>query len=88
MVTRIPVRRVAESEGQKLLKIKDEISEKIIGQDRALSSISKAMQRSRAGLKREHRPIGVFLLLGPTGVGKTETAKVLANYLFLSLIHI
>ena len=79
MVTRIPVRRVAESEGQKLLKIKDEISEKIIGQDRALSSISKAMQRSRAGLKREHRPIGVFLLLGPTGVGKTETAKVLAN---------
>ena len=82
MVTRIPVRRVAESEGQKLLKIKDEISEKIIGQDRALSSISKAMQRSRAGLKREHRPIGVFLLLGPTGVGKTETAKVLANYLF------
>ena len=82
MVTRIPVRRVAESEGQKLLKIKDEISEKIIGQDRALSSISKAMQRSRVGLKREHRPIGVFLLLGPTGVGKTETAKVLANYLF------
>ena len=82
MVTRIPIRRVAESEGQKLLKIKDEISEKIIGQDRAISSISKAMQRSRAGLKRENRPIGVFLLLGPTGVGKTETAKVLANYLF------
>ena len=82
MVTRIPIRKVAESEGQKLLKIKDEISEKIIGQDRAISSISKAMQRSRAGLKRENRPIGVFLLLGPTGVGKTETAKVLANYLF------
>ena len=82
MVTRIPVRRVAESERQKLLKMKEELSEKIIGQDRAVESISKSIQRARAGLKRKHRPIGVFLLLGPTGIGKTETAKVLSNYLF------
>ena len=82
MVTRIPVRKVAESEGQKLLKMKAEMSESIVGQDRAIDSLSKAIQRSRAGLKRQDRPIGVFLFLGPTGVGKTETAKVLANYLF------
>ena len=82
MVTRIPVRRVAESERQKLLNIKDEICEKIIGQGRAIESISKSIQRARVGLKRKHRPIGVFLLLGPTGIGKTETAKILSDYLF------
>jgi len=82
MVTRIPIRNVAESEGQKLLKMKQELSDKIIGQERAVDSISRAIQRSRAGLKRKHRPIGVFLCLGPTGIGKTETAKVLSNYLF------
>ena len=82
MITRIPVRKVAESEGQKLLKMKTEMSSNIIGQDRAIESLSKAIQRSRAGLKRNEKPIGVFLFLGPTGVGKTETAKVLANYLF------
>jgi ATP-dependent Clp protease ATP-binding subunit ClpC len=60
MVTRIPIRNVAESEGQKLLKMKQELSDKIIGQDRAVESISRAIQRSRAGLKRKHRPIGVF----------------------------
>ena len=82
MITRIPVRKVAESEGQKLLKMKTEMSAHIVGQDKAIESLSKAIQRSRAGLKRNERPIGVFLFLGPTGVGKTETAKVLANYLF------
>ncbi|MBC8345383.1 MAG: ATP-dependent Clp protease ATP-binding subunit [Candidatus Marinimicrobia bacterium] len=82
MVTRIPVRKVAQSEGQKLLKMKDEMAEGIVGQDRAINSISRAIQRSRAGLKSPNRPIGVFLFLGPTGVGKTETAKVLAHYLF------
>mgnify|MGYP001158469007 FL=1 len=82
MITRIPVRKVAESEGQKLLKMKAEMAESIVGQDRAIESLSKAIQRSRAGLKRKNRPIGVFLFLGPTGVGKTETAKVLSNYLF------
>ena len=59
-----------------------EMSSNIVGQDRAIESLSKAIQRSRAGLKRNEKPIGVFLFLGPTGVGKTETAKVLANYLF------
>ena len=82
MITRIPVRKVAESEGQKLLKMKTEMSSNIVGQDRAIESLSKAIQRSRAGLKRNEKPVGVFLFLGPTGVGKTETAKVLANYLF------
>ena len=82
MVTRIPIRKVAESERQKLLNMKEELSEKIIGQNRAIESISKAIQRARAGLKRKHRPIGVFLILGPTGIGKTETAKVLSKYLF------
>ena len=82
MITRIPVRKVAESEGQKLLKMKDEMSENIVGQERAINGLSRAIQRSRAGLKSPNRPIGVFLFLGPTGVGKTETAKVLANYLF------
>ena len=81
-MTRIPVRRVAETEGQKLLKMNEELSEKIIGQEHAIKTLSKAIQRSRAGLKREGRPIGVYLFLGPTGVGKTETVKVLANYLF------
>ena len=82
MITRIPVRKVAESEGQKLLKMKTEMSSKIVGQDKAIESLSKAIQRSRAGLKRNEKPIGVFLFLGPTGVGKTETAKVLSSYLF------
>jgi len=81
-MTRIPVRRVAETEGQKLLKMNEELAEKIIGQNHAIKSLTKAIQRSRAGLKREGRPIGVYLFLGPTGVGKTETVKVLANYLF------
>ena len=82
MITRIPVRKVAESEGQKLLKMKTEMSSNIVGQDKAIESLSKAIQRSRSGLKRNEKPIGVFLFLGPTGVGKTETAKVLASYLF------
>ena len=81
-MTRIPVRRVAETEGQKLLKMNEELAEKIIGQNHAIKSLAKAIQRSRAGLKSEGRPIGVYLFLGPTGVGKTETVKVLANYLF------
>ena len=81
-MTRIPVQRVAESEGKKLLKMDKELSQKIIGQSHAIKTLSKAIQRSRAGLKRQGRPIGVYLFLGPTGVGKTETAKELASYLF------
>jgi len=82
MISGIPVNKVAESETKKLLKMKDTLHENIIGQEQAINSISKSIQRARAGLKNPKRPIGVFLFLGPTGVGKTELAKVLANYLF------
>jgi len=82
LVSGIPVNKVAESETNKLLKMKDALQKNIIGQKHAVTSISKSIQRARAGLKNPNHPIGVFLFLGPTGVGKTELAKVLANYLF------
>jgi ATP-dependent Clp protease ATP-binding subunit ClpC len=82
MMTGIPVIKIAQSEGQKLLKMKDELSGKVIGQEEAIVKLSKAIQRTRAGLKDPQRPIGSFIFLGPTGVGKTELAKVLARYLF------
>ncbi len=82
LVSGIPVNKVAESETHKLLKMKDALQKDIIGQEQAINSIAKSIQRARAGLKNPNRPIGVFLFLGPTGVGKTELAKVLANYLF------
>ena len=82
LVSGIPVNKVAESETKKLLKMKDILHKNIIGQEQAINSVSKSIQRARAGLKNPNRPIGVFLFLGPTGVGKTELAKVLANFLF------
>lgn len=82
LMTEIPVVKVAETETQKLLRISDELQKYIIGQSRAVDSLSRSIQRARAGLKSPNRPIGVFLFLGPTGVGKTEMAKVLAKYLF------
>ena len=82
LMTGIPVSKVAESESKKLLLLSNELSEHIIGQDEAISSLSKAIRRARTGLKNPKKPIGVFLFLGPTGVGKTELAKVLAKYLF------
>ena len=82
MITGIPVNKVAQSESQRLLKMKDKLSLEIVGQAEAISSVTKSIQRTRAGLKSPNRPIGVFLFLGPTGVGKTELAKVLAKYLF------
>jgi ATP-dependent Clp protease ATP-binding subunit ClpC len=80
--TGIPVRRVHESDMEKLLHIEEELKKRVIGQDEAIKAVAKAIRRSRVGLKGKHRPIGVFLFLGPTGVGKTETAKALAEYLF------
>ncbi len=80
--TGIPVKRVHESDMEKLLHIEDELKKRVVGQDDAIKAIAKAIRRSRVGLKGKHRPIGVFLFLGPTGVGKTETAKALAEYLF------
>jgi len=82
LITGIPVNKVAETESQKLLNLPDSLSQFIIGQKKAINSISKAIRRARTGLKNPSKPIGVFLFLGPTGVGKTELAKVLANYLF------
>ena len=82
MITGIPVQKVALSESEKILRMKDTLSKKIIGQDDALEAISKSIQRTRSGLKNTRRPIGSFIFIGPTGVGKTEMALVLAEYLF------
>jgi ATP-dependent Clp protease ATP-binding subunit ClpC len=82
MMTGIPVKRVAQSESKKLVKMTDDIKAAIIGQDDAIIKITKAIQRNRVGLKDPSRPIGSFIFLGPTGVGKTELAKALARYLF------
>jgi ATP-dependent Clp protease ATP-binding subunit ClpC len=82
MMTGIPVSKVAISEGEKILKMKQRVSSKVIGQDEALEIISRSIRRTRAGLKNPNRPIGSFIFLGPPGVGKTEMAKVLAEYLF------
>ncbi|MCX6138059.1 MAG: ATP-dependent Clp protease ATP-binding subunit [Ignavibacteriales bacterium] len=84
MMTGIPVNRIAESESAKLLKMESVLREQIVGQDEALSKLTKAIRRTRAGLKDPRRPIGSFIFLGPTGVGKTEMAKAVARYLFES----
>ena len=85
MMTGIPVSRVAENEMERLLHIEDVLKEHIIGQDEVIAELSKAIQRARTGLKDPTHPIGSFLFLGPTGVGKTELARVLARHLFNSV---
>lgn len=82
MMTGIPVNKVALSESKKLVNMADEMSKMIIGQDEAIEKVSKAIQRNRVGLKDPKKPIGTFIFLGPTGVGKTELAKGLARFLF------
>ena len=82
MMTGIPVARVAQSESEKLLKMQDELKKRVVGQEEVIDSLSKAIRRTRAGLKDPHRPIGSFIFLGPTGVGKTYLARELAKYLF------
>ena len=82
MMTGIPMKRVAQKEGKKLVKMYDEIHDKVIGQEDAIKKVVKAIQRNRAGLKDPNKPIGSFIFLGPTGVGKTQLAKVLARHLF------
>jgi len=82
MMTGIPVNKIAQSESEKLLKMDEALKDQVVGQDEALVKLTKAIRRTRAGLKDPRRPIGSFIFLGPTGVGKTEMAKALARYLF------
>jgi ATP-dependent Clp protease ATP-binding subunit ClpC len=82
MMTGIPVQRVSQNEGDKLAKMNELLKGKVIGQDDAIQKVVKAIQRNRAGLKDPNKPIGSFIFLGPTGVGKTQLAKILAKYLF------
>ncbi len=85
MMSGIPVQRIAQAEGKRLMNMGKDLKGKVIGQDEAIVKIVKAIQRNRAGLKDPNRPIGTFIFLGPTGVGKTQLAKVLTTYLFDNL---
>ena len=82
MMSGVPVQRIAQAENQRLLEMKGLLTSKVIGQDEAVDKIVKAIQRSRVGLKDPNHPIGTFMFLGPTGVGKTHLAKMLAEFLF------
>jgi ATP-dependent Clp protease ATP-binding subunit ClpC len=82
MMTGIPAKRIAQNEGNKLLNMGEELKGKVVGQEEAIKKLTKAIQRTRVGLKDPKKPIGSFIFLGPTGVGKTELAKTLATYLF------
>ncbi len=80
--TGVPLTSVNEDEGGKLLRMEEELHRRVISQEKAISALSRAIRRSRAGLKNPQRPVGSFIFLGPTGVGKTELARALANFLF------
>ncbi|MBI9033716.1 MAG: ATP-dependent Clp protease ATP-binding subunit [Bacteroidales bacterium] len=82
MMTGVPVQRIAQNEGNRLMKMEDELQGSVIGQDDAIKNIVKAIRRNRAGLKDPNKPIGTFIFLGPTGVGKTHLAKILSEFLF------
>jgi len=81
-MTGIPVKKLAQEESEKLLKMEDELRRRVVGQEEALTTVAKAVRRNRAGLRDPKRPIGSFIFLGPTGVGKTELARTLAKFLF------
>ena len=85
MMSGVPVQRIAQAEGKRLMNMSRDLKGKVIGQDEAIAKVVKAIQRNRAGLKDPNRPIGSFIFLGPTGVGKTQLAKVLTTYLFDNL---
>src|SRR5262249_2583582 len=80
--TGVPLTKIMEGEVEKLLHIEDRLRERVVGQDEALITVANAVRRSRAGLGDPRRPIGSFLFMGPTGVGKTELARALAEFLF------
>src|SRR5262249_11701366 len=80
--TGVPVSKMLEGEMQKLLTMEDRLRQRVIGQDEALEAVANAVRRARAGLQDPNRPVGSFIFLGPTGVGKTETARALAEFLF------
>ncbi len=82
MMTGVPVQRIAQNEGDRLIRMENELAGMVIGQDDAIKKVTKAIRRNRAGLKDPNKPIGTFIFLGPTGVGKTYLAKVLSKYLF------
>ena len=82
MISGIPVQKMAQTEGVKLLNMKDELLTKVVGQDKAINTLVKAIQRSRVGLKDPNKPIGTFMFLGPTGVCKTHLAKELSKLMF------
>jgi ATP-dependent Clp protease ATP-binding subunit ClpC len=82
MMTGVPVQRIAKNEGERLVRMEDELADTVIGQQDAILKVVKAIRRNRAGLKDPNKPIGTFIFLGPTGVGKTHLAKVLSRYLF------
>lgn len=82
MMTGIPVQRIAQNESDRLVNMENELEDSVIGQNEAIKKVTKAIRRNRAGLKDPNKPIGTFIFLGPTGVGKTYLAKVLAKYLF------
>ena len=82
MMTGVPAKRVAQKESNKLLSMRDDLKDKVVGQSEVIDKLTKAIQRTRVGLKDPKKPIGSFVFLGPTGVGKTELAKVLSSYLF------
>ena len=82
MMSGVPVQRMAQAEGLKLVGMKEELQAKVIAQDAAIEKLTKAILRSRVGLKDPNHPIGTFMFLGPTGVGKTHLAKQLAKYMF------
>jgi ATP-dependent Clp protease ATP-binding subunit ClpC len=82
MMTGVPTQRIAQNESSRLINMDEELKDSVVGQDNAIKNVTKAIRRNRAGLKDPNKPIGTFIFLGPTGVGKTQLAKVLARYLF------
>src|SRR3989304_4364147 len=81
-MTHVPVTAISEDESEKLLNIENEMKQRVIGQDQAINQIGKALKRARVGIRNENKPIASFLFVGTTGVGKTETAKALAQTYF------